>query len=108
ESVFDCQPSHVVLQNGTNSLGYGVERTAAVYEQVVVAIKERCPDARVALVTCQPTRGNYASLRTKTVQLNERIREIARRHDCALLDLHPLLADDDGLTMRRELTSDGL
>lgn len=108
ESVFDCQPSHVILQNGTNSLGYGVERTARVYEQVVVAIKERCPDAVLALVTCQPTRGSYASLRAKTVQLNERIREIARRHDCALIDLHPLLAEDDGLTLRRELTRDGL
>lgn len=108
QSVFDCQPSHVILQNGTNSLGYGVERTAEVYEQVVVAIKQRCPDAVLALVTCQPTRGQYASLRTKTAQLNARIREIARRHGCALIDLHPLLAEDDGLTLRRELTSDGL
>ncbi len=107
-SVFDAQPSHVFLLNGRNSLGYGVERTAEVYEEVVAEIRARLPDTVLCLVTCAPVSGRYAHMADDVVALNARLREIARRHGCALIDLHPLLVAGDGRSMRRDLTSDGL
>lgn len=107
-SAFDCRPSHVVLLNGRNSLGQGVARTAEVYRQVVTRLRRELPETVVVLVTCPPTRGQYAHLAGPTLELNQEIRRIARDLGCRLIDLHPLLVDADGRSMRPALTRDGL
>lgn len=107
-SAFDCQPGHVVLLNGTNSLGEGVARVTSAYRDVVLRLRRGLPRTVIVLVTCQPTRGRYEHLAAKTVELNAGIRRIAAELGCRLIDLHPLLADADGLLMRPELTADGL
>lgn len=106
-SALDCQPSHIVLLNGRNSVGSGVARTAAVYRQVVERLRAGAPRAVVILVTCAPVRGGYAHLKEPTARLNDAIRAIAREQGCRLIDLHPLLTDGDGL-LKRSLTRDGL
>lgn len=114
ESVFGCNPSHVVLQNGTNDLlvharegSPSIETIAGTYETVVATIQERLPGVPVAIVTVQPLRGRYAIGNEATLAFNERLRAIAARRGCFLIDHHPMLADEEGL-LREDLTGDGL
>jgi lysophospholipase L1-like esterase len=106
-SALDCTPSHIVLLNGRNSIGSGVERTATTYRKVVEKLKAGAPKAVIVLVTCAPVRGRYAHMAEKTAALNVKIREIAADLGCELIDLHAQLVGADGL-MRPEVSSDGL
>jgi lysophospholipase L1-like esterase len=109
-SVFDCNPSHVVLLAGVNDVGRdgsGVKRSATHYETVVRAIRERLPQIPIVLVTLAPARGNYAALNPHIQAYNAHVQRIAAEHGAALLDLHPLLADDEG-ELKAAWTGDGL
>lgn len=110
-SVFDCKPSHVFVLVGQNSIGgngQAVERTAREYREMVDAIKARLPGVVLALVTCQPTSGNYAGMARGLVAFNEHIRRIGRETSCPIVDLHPRLVAADGLSPRAGLSNDGL
>ncbi|MCA8921316.1 MAG: hypothetical protein KDD82_05875 [Planctomycetes bacterium] len=106
-SAVDCQPSHVFVLNGRNSLGYGVERTAEAYRALLTELRERLPGVVVCVITCAPVNHGYADKREAVEQLNARLRAIAKETGCWLIDLHPKLVGPDGL-MKRELTKDGL
>jgi lysophospholipase L1-like esterase len=114
DSVFNCQPSHVVLQNGTNDLlvharegSPSVETIVETYERVVATIRERMPGVPIAIVTVQPLRGRYAIGNEATLEFNGRLREIAEARGCFLIDHFPMLVDEEGL-LREDLTGDGL
>jgi lysophospholipase L1-like esterase len=106
-AVWDTNPSHVFILNGRNSLGYGPTKVAAAYRALIEEIQARDPDVVVGIVTCPPVRGRYAHMKDKVVQLNAKLRVIARELGCELIELHPRLVGSDGL-MKAELTSDGL
>ncbi|MEZ6183495.1 MAG: GDSL-type esterase/lipase family protein [Planctomycetota bacterium] len=106
-SVFNCQPSHVFVLNGRNSIGYGAERVAEAYEALLREIRERMPHVVVTVITCAPVNYGHADKKDAVVDLNTRLKAIAKATGCRLIDLHSMLVGPDGL-MREELTQDGL
>ena len=110
ESIWDCNPSHVVMLVGTNDVhsnGGGVAGSARHYENVVREIRQRLPQTRVIMVLVPPARGQYSSLNPHINTYNGRLRTIAADHGAQVLDLHQLLRDGNG-RLRSDLTSDGI
>ncbi len=109
-SVFDTQPSHVVLLVGVNQIGSdgsGIARAARDYEEIVRAIRARLPDVQLIAVSTPPTRGRYSNFQEPIRRYNAQVRAIAERHGASFLDLHALLKDSSG-ELRQEVSSDGL
>jgi lysophospholipase L1-like esterase len=109
-SVFDCQPSHVVLHIGVNDIGRDgsrIDLTLRTLREVVGTIRGRLPDVPVILVRTAPGRGSYASMSPALLRYNGRVQELATELGLRTIDLHALFAGSDGL-LRPELSSDGL
>jgi len=109
-SVFDTQPSHVVLLVGVNQIGSsgsGIARAARDYEEIVRRVRSRLPDVKLIAVSTPPTRGRYANFQDAIRRYNARVKAIAERHGAEFLDLHALLKDSRG-ELKSEVSSDGL
>jgi lysophospholipase L1-like esterase len=106
-SVFDCNPSHVFILNGRNSMWAGPERVAKAYRALVREIKAELPDVVVCVVTVPPTNFGYRDMAPKVADYNTRLLKIAKGEGCWYIDLYPHLVGPDGL-MRPTLTRDGL
>ncbi len=115
-SLFDMQPEMAVIMMGTNDLGDRArgddgnpteERMVAEFRGIVARIKERAPDTRLVIATCPPVGGRFAHLTDSVNSWNDRLREMALDENLALIDLHPLLVDGDGL-FAGMYTRDGL
>lgn len=106
-SVTGAHPTHVFVLNGRNSLGYGVQRVATRYREVIAELRRTSPGAVITIVSCAPVRKSYSHMKDKIVDLNGRLRAIAQEQGALYFDLHARLVGSDGL-MKRSLTSDGL
>jgi len=113
-SVFDCNPSMVVLQNGANDLGElwrhgtpSINEIEACYREVVSRIRERLPDVPLIIVGLLPTRDKYAELVPLIVKLDERLKKIAADFGCPFVEMYSHFADDEGL-LREEYSREGL
>lgn len=113
-SVFYCDPSVVVLQNGANDLGelwrHGSPSMVEIetcYRKVVQRIRGRLPDVPLIIVGLFPTRDKYADLMPFIVKFDVRLKDIAHDYDCTFLEVYPSLADSQGL-LRKEYSRDGL
>lgn len=114
-SVFDCNPSHVFLLIGINDLADlhrdgapSVEEIWRDYRAIVEQIRTRRPDVVLTLITLPPTGAQHAYLIPMIVDFNRRIGDLAREAALPLIDLYPLLADEEG-QLRADLTGgDGL
>lgn len=109
-SVFDTQPSHVVLLVGVNQIGSdgsGLARAARDYEEIVRRIRTRLPRVKLIAVSTPPTRGRYTAFQGPIQRYNARVKAIAERHGASFLDLHALLKDSRG-ELKAEVSSDGL
>ncbi len=113
-SVFDCQPTFIVFENGANDLGElwqnglpPLEAIKAAYERVVATIRARLPQTPLLIVNVFPTRSRYTGLNPFIREFNPHVRQVADKYGCAHLDFHRELADAAG-ELRRELAQDGL
>ena len=113
-SVFNCDPSVVVLQNGANDLGElwrhgtpSMDEIEACYRKVVQRIRGRVPDVPLIIVGLFPTRDKYADLVPFITTLDARLKAIAHDCDCTFLEMYPSFADSQGL-LRQEYSRDGL
>jgi len=114
ESLFDCHPGFIILENGVNDLGelwrYGmpsVDEIATCYRKVVATIRARLPDVPLVVVGLFPTRGAYVELNWRIVEFNRRLERIAGDFECGFVDVFGSFADNDGL-LREEFSLDGL
>lgn len=106
-SVFDCNPSHVFILNGRNSLWAGAKRVASAYRALIREIRAELPDVVICVVTVPPTNYGYRDMAPKVVDYNARLLQIAKDEGCWHIDLFPHLVGPDGL-FRPTLTRDGL
>jgi len=115
-SVFDFEPHVVVIANGTNDIGElsrsdvghpSIERMLEEYQYIVSTIQERQPETKIIIVACSPTRGRYAKLNDWLVQYNAGIKAIAEKENATYVDIHSLVADEEGL-LKEEYSTDGL
>jgi len=113
ESVFGCRPKVVFLLIGVNDLAHEwvtVDECLEGYVGIVERIRERAPGAKLVLQTALPTGAAYrkhAFLNPRIEEYNRGIRSLAEEESLAVVDLHALYADADGL-LPDELTGDGL
>jgi len=114
QSVFDCNPGIVFLENGVNDLGElwrhgtpSLDEIEACYREVVRRIRERRPDVKLVIVGLFPTRDRFAGLKPLIVQFNARLEKIAADFGCPFMDVYAPFADDQGL-LRQDLSRDGL
>jgi lysophospholipase L1-like esterase len=114
ESVFDCNPGYVVLENGVNDLGElwrhgtpSIDQIDACYRKVVKAIRQRLPATPLLIVGLFPTRGRYADLNPYVRDFNGRLEKIAADYGCAFMDVYKPFADEAG-QLREGFSRDGL
>jgi lysophospholipase L1-like esterase len=77
------------------------------YEEVVAALREAVPDARLHLESLIPTSGRFAFHNATVNEMNRRIQRIAAQNGADYIDIHALVADESG-ELRKDLTRDGL
>lgn len=109
-SVFDTNPSHIVLLIGVNDIGRdgsNIDRTVRTLRTVLARIRERLPDVPLLLLQCGPARGGYAAYNQPVRTYNAKLRDVARELGLPTIDLVALLAGPDGL-LPAAMTGDGL
>jgi lysophospholipase L1-like esterase len=114
ESVFDCNPGFILLENGVNDLGEllrtgkpDMDRIEACYRKVVQRIRTRLPDVPLVIIGLFPTRDKYADLKPLIVEFNGRLARTAKEFDCPFMEVYKPLANSDGL-LKKEFSRDGL
>lgn len=110
ESVFDCNPSHVILGIGVNDIGRdgtGIDRTATCLRQVIDRIQAGAPGAVLILELAGPARGNYDAWNPALRRWNQAVKAIATERGLPYIDLWSILVGADG-KLPATFTSDGL
>ena len=116
-SVFDLEPSAVVLMIGTNDVNGNLPQKEIMdrYWNIVTTIRTKLPDTKLYCVSIIPQNKQleeYAQIDVDhTTQvilwLNSQIRQIAESAGAAYIDLFPLLADADNFLLP-EYSDDGI
>jgi lysophospholipase L1-like esterase len=107
--VAKARPAHVFLMIGINDFGSSKTLDVAQkhYEEVVAALRETVPDARLHLQSLIPTSGRFSFHNPTVNEMNLRIRRIARENGADYIDIYSLVADEAG-QLRKDFTRDGL
>ena len=109
-SVFDCNPTRVVLMIGVNDIGdddHNPELMAQGFREIIETIRKHDPRITVYVQSCLPTGGKYARLNPMIVEFNKSIESIAEETLSVYVNVHPLFADEKG-ELIPELTREGL
>ena len=116
-SLYDLNPSAVVLMIGTNDINGGLEEDAILerYEQIIDEINTNLPDTRLYCMSIIPQNSQieeYSHVRIadttpKIMRLNARICQLAEDKGATYLDLFSLIADENNHLIR-EYSDDGL
>lgn len=114
ESVYALEPSVVVLLIGVNDFmneSRSLEATAADYEKIIVALKEKLPNAKIVLQSVYPgfdgARFKLAKWQDTIKKLNVIISEFSVKYDCIFADIYPCLLDNETGMMDKRYTNDG-
>jgi lysophospholipase L1-like esterase len=107
--VAKARPAHIFLMIGINDFGSSKTLDVAQkhYEEVVAAMREAVPDARLHLESLVPTSGRFAFHNATVNEMNRRIQRIAKQNGADYIDIHSLVADESG-ELRKDFTRDGL
>ncbi len=116
-SVFDIEPSCVVLMIGTNDVDGGVENSkiAENYREIVGKIYRELPSVELYCVSVIPqnevletyTTLNIEENTEKILLLNEEIKKISTEYGAIYVDLFSRLADSENKLIK-EYSDDGL
>jgi len=113
-SVFDMNPDFVFIMNGRNDLANrhstgkpSIERMIEEYDKILAAIRKRLPETRVCMIACPPVRDKYAHLASATASYNMELKNLAKKYEVPILDIHSRLVGEDGL-LKPEYSRDGL
>jgi lysophospholipase L1-like esterase len=113
-TIFDAQPDYIFFLNGQNDLAArnasgspSIEQIVKKYESVVVQAKQRLPQSKIFIITCQSTRYKYANLAQPIRELNRQLAQMAARNGVGVVDLYSALLEKDGM-VKDQFTRDGL
>ena len=111
DEVVRHQPSVLFLCIGTNDLTAGVERAVivATVGEILDVLHTESPDTEVIVQSVPPVAPNvvFGHALDPILALNDDLRALCDARGLTYLDLHPILAGDDG-HLRPDLTNDGL
>lgn len=116
-SIFDLEPSVIVLMIGTNDVDLGIPNDQIVvnYRKILDEIKENQPMVDLYFVSVIPqnkvlqaSSGLDVTKNNKTIKaLNGEIEMLCKEYGHTFIDLYPDLLDDDGY-LRKDCSDDGL
>lgn len=119
ESVIALNPKNLVMLMGVNDLNQGVsyEEITQNIENIIIKVKENCPQTNIVLQAVYPTDPERESLferyqlngrDNQTIkELNVHLKEMAEKQDVTFIDVTELLIDENG-NLRKDYTYDGL
>ena len=116
-SIFDIEPSVIVLMIGTNDINWGrsVKDTMETYHEIVEEIYAKLPEVKLYCMSVIPQNKDiekYAPLSVdnnlkKIKELNKEIEGLAKEVSATYLDLYSRLLDEEGY-LDKEYSNDGL
>lgn len=116
-SVFDVEPSTVVLMIGTNDINGGLDEKGILerYSKIIDEIYSTLPDVKLYCMSIIPQNSqieeystiNLSDTTERILKINPKIRQIAEEKGAKYLDLFPLLADENNHLIS-EYSDDGL
>ena len=114
-SLYDLEPSEVVLMIGINDLNSGrtVEELSSLYQVILNGIKEHLPSSKVFTMSILPMNDLLAGYfdinaqNKKVVETNTHIAQMATERGYTYVDLHSQMKDDSGKLIT-SYTDDGI
>jgi lysophospholipase L1-like esterase len=114
-TLLEAKPTVIFFLIGINDLGRGLppDLISTKYEQIICRIKNESRNTRLVLHTVLPineTNITFEYMKGKTpkiLELNKRIRQLAKEYNVKLIDLHQVFADGQN-QMPDKLVIDGL
>jgi lysophospholipase L1-like esterase len=97
-SVIALKPSMLFVMIGTNDIarGYSDSLILANYDIMLQEVAAKSPQTKVVIESILPTRNNLQRPNGRIDTLNQKLKELAKRHQAEYLNLHPLFKDKDG------------
>jgi len=86
----------VVLMSGTNNLAMDDFYFVPHYEEIVRSVKERYPEARIALTSLLPVRFSWLPAASLVLSLNTQLQDMCDRRKVIYIDLHKRFLDSMG------------
>ena len=112
-SIFDINPSKIVLMIGTNDVNFGVSNSQIIenYINILDRIKARLPEAELYFMSLIPQNKDLVLLvdfnNQRIEKLNSEIKSLAESYGYAYIDLNTYVGDDLGY-LDRQYSDDGL
>ena len=109
-SVYDLKPVKLFLMIGTNDILWPqskIKEWTRNYDNLVVKIKEHCPDCAIYAQSILPTSGKFAQHNKTVKRYNAVIKKIAKKRAVNYLDIHSTLVNESG-ELRSDYTKDGV
>ena len=123
EMVFGTEPSRIFINIGTNDIGspeYQLEALLERYEEIIVRIQERLPEAEINMMAYYPVNetdkipegewGKTAFVTRTNENLNianAAIENLAAKKGCRFINVNEGLADERG-KLKKEYTIEGI
>jgi lysophospholipase L1-like esterase len=108
-SVFNCNPSQIFIMIGINDLSgkRTPDEITSAYRDILNRIQIRLPEVPVYIESVLPCRDHFADRNPQVIELNIRLKRLARQYGYQYLDLHTLMKDSTG-QLKIEYSSDGI
>ena len=114
-SLYDLEPTKVVLMIGINDINGGVSRDTILdnYNNILKGIKTTLPSTKVYTMSILPINSDlpaYVDVNKSTesiIAINEEIKEMANNYSYQYMDLFSLVKDDNN-HLKKEYSLDGI
>lgn len=116
-SLFDLQPSKIVLMIGTNDIDGGIpnEKIIANYRTILDEIKNYQPTVELYFVSVIPQNKDLEKYTDFDIDqnnqiisaINEEIKKLCEEYGHTYIDIHSLLLDESGY-LRKDCSDDGI
>ena len=123
EMVFGTEPSRIFINIGTNDIGspdYQLEALLERYEEIIVRIQERLPEAEINMMAYYPVNETdkvsdeewgktaFATRTNKNIAVaNEAVERLAAKTGCHFINVNQGLTDERG-KLKKEFTVEGI
>ena len=123
EMVFGTEPSRIFINIGTNDIGspeYQLEALLERYEEIIVRIQERLPEAEIYMMAYYPVNETdkipegewgktaFVTRTNENINIaNAAIENLAAKKDCRFINVNEGLADERG-KLKKEYTIEGI
>jgi CubicO group peptidase (beta-lactamase class C family)/lysophospholipase L1-like esterase len=114
--ILPYHPAKIFLMIGINDVSHNLstDSITQLVQRIVEKVRTDSPQTKLYLQSLLPINesfGRYSRLKGKTAQIpqiNDRLRSLAKNKKIAFIDLFPKFCDKNSLSLRADLSTDGL